>query len=119
RGLYKIRAIVVHVENRKATVGGVGEEVRPNAVKAVGTPKEGGDLQKAIDGLLMGDETALGSDDGGHDAEAARSQRDHVVVAGATLVGHAGMRPGFFPVIAKRRLLHHREQFVIRHWMRR
>ena len=77
------------------------------------------DLQEALRPLFAGDELAIDAGDDRHHAEAGRADRDQPLVAGQDLDGHPGVGIGGFPVVAERRLLHHRQQLVVAERMRR
>ena len=115
RRLHEVRAVVVGAEIRDRLAGPAVQIVWPNAVEAIGLLQESEDLLQSLNALRARDELPLDAGNQRHDAEARRSERHEVVVAGRDLDRHAGIGMRAVPVVAEARLLHHRQQLLVRH----
>src|ERR1700722_2561916 len=89
----------------------------PYAVISIGPGEEVCDAKEAVDNFRAWSEPSVRADDHGHDAEAACADGNHIVGSWRGFARHAGVRLVCFPVVAEGCLLHHRQQFVVRHGM--
>src|SRR5512138_130618 len=75
-GLDEIAAVVILSEEGDRSTRIPIEEMRPNAVKAIGARKKARDLQYALRHLAARREAAFRGDEHRHDAEAAAAERE-------------------------------------------
>src|SRR6185437_11518234 len=113
RGLHDVPAIVQRAKRN----GGPCRAVYPMGKSAMVTGgltgQETNDGRNACQGLLTGDESALGGDKHGHDTEAGPAGSNDISGRGA-FAGHAGDRMTEIPEISKGLLLDERQQGAVR-----
>ena len=113
RGLHQIAGVIDHVEDRQTLRSVAIHKMRPDAVVSRRAFEETYDALHARQPLFAGDESAFHANKQRHDSESAGAGGHDAVIAGNIFERGAGIRMRAVPVIMKRLLLQHGEQFVV------